>query len=244
VKILITGHQGFIGSGLWNRLFLLEDVQGIDLKSGKDILTAELPEVDLVVHLAARAGVRESVKDPKKYWETNVEGTKRILEHYKDIRVLVASSSSVYEPHLNPYSATKFITESIPHPNCCFMRFHTVYNESARTGMFFDKLFKGSVEYITEHERDFIHLEDMLDALHSLIYNPQVKGTFDIGTGKTVNMRHICPNLPVKTDTPRERQKTQADTTFMKENCGWEAKRKVEDFLEEHFESIRNYYNG
>ena len=244
MKILITGHRGFIGSGLWNRLFLLEDVKGIDLKDGNDILTAELPEVDLVVHLAAKAGVRESVKDPKAYWETNVEGTKRILEHYKDTRVLVASSSSVYEPHLNPYSATKFITESIPHSNCCFMRFHTVYNESARTGMFFDKLFKGEVKYITEHVRDFIHLEDMLDALYALIYNPHVRGTFDIGTGKTIKMSDICPDLPIKTDTPRERQRTCANTSFMKVNCGWEAKRLVTEFLKENHEIIRYYNNG
>ena len=244
MKILITGHRGFIGSGLWNRLFLLEDIQGIDLKDGNDILTAELPEVDLVVHLAAKAGVRESVKDPKLYWETNVEGTKRVLEHYKDTRVLVASSSSVYEPHLNPYSATKFITESIPHSNCCFMRFHTVYNESARTGMFFDKLFKGEVKYITEHERDFIHLEDMLDALQQIIYNPNVKGTFDIGTGRTIKMSDICPDLPIKTDTPRERQKTCADTEFMLYNCGWMAERTVEEFLKENSEVLRNYNNG
>ena len=244
MRILITGHQGFIGSGLWNRLFLTETLHGIDIKSCKNILTAELPEVDLVVHFAAKAGVRESVKDPKSYWETNVEGTKRILEHYQDTRVLVASSSSVYEPHLNPYSATKFITESIPHPNCCFMRFHTVYNESARTGMFFDKLFKGKVKYITEHERDFIHLEDMLDAIVSLIDTPTASGTFDIGTGRTIKMSDICPDLPIKTDTPRERQKTKANTDFMRYRCNWEAKIKIEDFLEEHSEIIRNNNNG
>ena len=244
MKILITGHEGFIGSGLWNRLWLTNTVYGIDIKSCKNILTAELPEVDVVVHLAAKAGVRESVENPKAYWETNVEGTKRILEHYQDTRVLVASSSSVYEPHLNPYSATKYITESIPHPDCCFMRFHTVYNASARTGMFFDKLFKGTVKYITEHERDFIHLEDMCDALELLVMNPKVKGTFDIGTGRTINMRTICPKLPILKDTPRERQKTEADTEFMLYNCGWIAERTVEEFLEEHSEIIRNNNNG
>ena len=250
MKILLTGHKGFIGSGLWSRLAAKgsyeaeHELYGMDLKSGSDILIAPLPKVDLVIHLAAKAGVRESVENPKAYWETNVEGTKRILEHYQDTRVLVASSSSVYEPHLNPYSATKYITESIPHPDCCFMRFHTVYNDSARTGMFFDKLFKREVKYITEHERDFIHLEDMLDALELLIMNPKIKGTFDIGTGRTIKMNDILPNLPIKTDTPRERQKTQADTSFMLDNCGWMAETKIEDFLEEHSEVLRYYNNG
>ena len=255
-KVLLTGHMGFIGSGLWKRLATKETYEpeyqltGIDLKHSSDILHYQYnrfsPEedIDLVIHLAAKAGVRESVENPKAYWETNVEGTRKILEAYPNTRVLVASSSSAHEPYLNPYAATKYITETIPHSNCCFMRFHTVYNDSARTGMFFDKLFKGEVEYITEHERDFIHLEDMLDAIEALIDNPQVKGTFDIGTGRTIKMNDILPNLPIKTDTPRERQRTCADTSFMKENCGWEAKIKIEDFLKEHNEVLCHYNNG
>lgn len=243
MRILITGHRGFIGSALWKRLWLTNRLHGMDIKDSNDILNAHLPEVDLVIHLAAKAGVRESIENPKAYWETNVQGTRRILEHYQDTRVLVASSSSAHEPYLNPYSMSKYVAETIPHPNCCQMRFHTVYNENARSGMFFDKLFKGELTYITEHERDFIHRDDLIDAIEALIFNPSVKGVFDIGTGRTTVMSDICPKLPIKSFTPFERQKTQADTTFMKENCGWEAKIKVEDFLEENFESIRNYYN-
>ena len=250
MKILITGCKGFIGTRLWERFSHKiknnEDIilHGIDLKIGSDILYADLPEVDLVIHLAALAGIRESMDDPKGYWYTNVEGTRRILEHYKDTRVLVASSSSVYEPDLNPYAGTKYLAESIKHSNVCHMRFHTVYNESARSGMFFDKLFDGTLKYITEHERDFIHLEDMCDALELLIMNPSIKGTFDIGTGKTIKMNDICPDLPIVTDTPRERQRTCADTEFMLYKCGWMAEIKVEDFLKEHSESIRNNNNG
>jgi len=246
MRILITGHMGFIGSRLWERLEGgRHTLYGIDNKDGKNnIMWSPLPEVDLVIHLAAKAGVRESIENPKAYWETNVEGSKRIIEHYKDTKIMAASSSSVYAPHLNPYSATKYIMEQIPHDNICYMRFHTVYNESARTGMFFDKLFKGTVEYITEHERDFIHLEDMCDALELLIMNPEVKGTFDIGTGQTVKMSDICPGLPILKDTPRERQKTCADTFFMLYHCGWMAERTVEEFLKENSEVLRNYNNG
>ena len=245
MRILITGHKGFIGSRLWERLkWQGHELYGLDIKDGDDILTAILPEVELVIHLAAKAGVRESVENPKLYWETNVEGTKRILGHYETTRVLVASTSSVYEPHLNPYAGTKYVAEQIPHSNCCFMRFHTVYNDSARSGMFFDKLFRKTVDYITTHERDFVHLEDMCGAIEVIVNKPHVKGTFDIGTGQTIRMSDICPDLPRLIDTPRERQKTCADITFMKDNCKWVAKRKIEDFLKEHDKVVRYYNKG
>ena len=254
MNILITGHRGFIGSRLKQRLeHLGHQIQGIDIKDGwdrdsmhnsQDILTCELPEnIDLVIHLAGIGGVRESMADPKRYWYNNVEGTKRILEHYKDIRVLVAGSSSQYEPHLNPYAASKCVIESIPHPNVCFMRFHTVYNESARSGMFFDKLFNDTLEYVTSHERDFIHLEDLCDGIELIIAN-DVRGPIDIGTGQTVRISDIRPDLPIKLHTPGERTKTQADTTLMK-SLGHKPKYTVENFLTNNNKgNIINLFNG
>ena len=44
-KILLTGHRGYIGSTLYNKL-LHTDVVGIDLLDGQDLLTCELPNID------------------------------------------------------------------------------------------------------------------------------------------------------------------------------------------------------
>ena len=99
MKILLTGHLGFICSRLYEKLVVDgHDVEGIDIKEGTDIPTAPLPKVDFVIHLAGIGGVRESLADPAKYWNTNVEGTKRILEFYKNVRVPVAGPKSQYEP--------------------------------------------------------------------------------------------------------------------------------------------------
>ena len=60
-NILITGHEGFIGQELWKRLSTKHDLIGLDIKSGDDILTCELPHpnvVDVVIHLAGIGGVR------------------------------------------------------------------------------------------------------------------------------------------------------------------------------------------
>jgi nucleoside-diphosphate-sugar epimerase len=230
MKILITGHEGFIGSNLESFLKLQGHVvTGLDIKSGNDILVCELPDCDLVVHLAGVGGVRESLADPAKYWRNNVEGTKRILEHYYDKRVLVAGSSSQYEPHLNPYAASKHIIESIPHNNVVFMRFHTVYSSCPRKDMFFDKLIKGSIEYVTDHTRDFIHVDDVCSAVNILI-NSDYVGSIDVGTGKSIKISDIRPELPVRTQTPGERKHTLADTLKLS-NLGFKPMYDVFNFI-------------
>lgn len=230
MKIFITGHKGFIGTQLCK--FLKDyEVIGCDIKDGKeyDILTCELPDADMVIHLAGIGGVRESMDDPKRYWYNNVEGTKRILERYKNVRVLVAGSSSQYEPHLNPYAASKNIIEYIPHPNVCFMRFHTVYGDVPRANMFFDKLLNDNLEYVTNHERDFIHIDDLCEAI-GLIMCSKITGAIDVGTGTCIKISNIRPDLPIRLNTPGERQKTLAKPKelFL---MGFKPKHTVTEFL-------------
>lgn len=234
INILITGHKGFIGSELYARLDKKYDVLGLDIREGDDILTCDLPpasSVDMVIHLAGIGGVRESLADPAKYWNNNVEGTKRILEAYPDARVLVAGSSSGYEPHLNPYAASKNAIEYIPHNNVCYMRFHTVYGPVPRANMFFDKLLNNKLEYVTAHKRDFIHLHDLCDGIEILM-DSDFTGPIDIGTGIAVSIQDIRPDLPVKLNTVGERKITQANTHLMKK-LGHEPKYTVEGFLKE-----------
>ncbi len=234
MNILITGHEGFIGSALWDRLSTKHDLLGLDIKSGDDILECELPHpniVEMVIHLAGIGGVRESLADPKKYWNNNVEGTKRILNYYPKARILVAGSSSQYEPHLNPYAASKNAIEYIPHENICFMRFHTVYGPIPRANMFFDKLLNNKLEYVTHHKRDFIHLEDLMDAIE-IIMNSKTVGPIDVGTGHCVSIQDIRPDLPVKINTIGERIKTQANTKQLRD-LGFRPKHTVEQFLKD-----------
>jgi UDP-glucuronate 4-epimerase len=228
--ILITGDQGFIGSNLKKYLEELDHtVLGIDLKSSQDILDCDLPACDIVIHLAGVGGVRESMNDPAKYWRNNVEGTKRILDFYKTTRVLVASSSSQYEPHLNPYAATKHVIEKIPHDNVCFMRLHTVYSLNPRKGMFFYKLINNTLDYITDHERDFVHISDVCDAINLLIHS-SITGPVDIGYGQSIKIKDIEPNLPLNNGTEFERKKTLADLTVLT-SLGFVPKVSVQDFL-------------
>ena len=229
-NVLITGHLGFIGKHLKPYLENKNySVVGLDLKEGKDILTADLPNCDIVIHLAAMSGVRQSIKDPENYWRINVDGSRRLFEHYKNTRILAASSSSQYEPHLNPYAASKHIMECIPHSDVCFMRFHTVYGPNSRENMFFYKACNSTLEYVTRHSRDFIHIDDLCNAIDILL-NSNYTGPIDVGTGVSIKIQDLFPNLPLHTTTPYERQSTQADITQLS-SMGFNPKYKITDFF-------------
>lgn len=123
-------------------------------------------EFDIIVHLAARAGVRPSLKHPKLYAETNINGTLNLLELARDYEVkqfVFGSSSSVYgeneklpfaedDPIFNPispYAATKASGELICHTyshlfdiRTVCLRFFTVYGPRQRPDLAIHKFSK------------------------------------------------------------------------------------------------------
>ena len=115
--------------------------------------------IDVVVHLAARAGVRPSIKEPKLYAQVNVLGTVNLLKlsaRYKVEKFIFGSSSSVYgnskrlpfseddpcDQIISPYGASKraaeFFVEAFHNSydlNCVILRFFTVYGARGRPDM-------------------------------------------------------------------------------------------------------------
>ena len=120
-------------------------------------------KIDVVIHLAAMAGVRPSIDNPIYYQEVNCVGTQNILEEMKlhNIKKLVmASSSSVYgnckevpfkenmivDFAISPYAATKKANEVMTHVyhklfdfNVIMLRFFTVFGPRQRPDLAINK---------------------------------------------------------------------------------------------------------
>ena len=66
MNILVTGHKGFIGKNLFPKLQsrFSDNIIGLDIKDGNDLLTCELPRADVIIHLAGLSGVRQSLDNP------------------------------------------------------------------------------------------------------------------------------------------------------------------------------------
>jgi UDP-glucuronate 4-epimerase len=201
MKILVTGGAGFIGSHVAARFLrdghevsLVDDFNDYydprikranvaalggaarlfegDIRD-RDFVEGVLSEgaFDAIIHLAARAGVRPSVKNPQLYIDTNITGTHNLLAavHRSGIgRFLFASSSSVYglaksvpftedlplPQTLSPYAATKLAGEQLcgnyAHlygMRVVCLRFFTVYGPGQRPDLaihkFTDSIHRG-----------------------------------------------------------------------------------------------------
>ncbi len=222
MEVLITGDKGFIGSNLVNYLNNY-NIYGIDYPN--DVLTSVLPPVDCVIHLAASTGVRSSHKNPKAYFNNNVKITKRIFDHYKDTKILFASTSSVHELQ-SPYSMSKYACELIAPDNVVVMRFFTVWGEqNYRTDMLYGLAMNNQLNYITNHKRDFTHVYDVCRAVKILIEKGIGGETYEVGYGRPITnqafLKKIGYNkkLPTK-EVTGESLITCADPTKMKE-LGW-----------------------
>lgn len=119
---------------------------------------------EIIIHLAAQAGVRYSIKNPRKFLNSNILGFFNILSIAQKLKVkkfIYASSSSVYGENnnrinteldvankpLSIYSASKMTNELFAYTysnlyniETIGLRFFTVYGEYARPDMFFSKL--------------------------------------------------------------------------------------------------------
>jgi UDP-glucuronate 4-epimerase len=187
-RALVTGGAGFIGSHVAEKLLARGDevvvldnfndfydpaikrANAAGLRGAK-VVTGDIRDAglvanlfaesafDAVVHLAAMAGVRPSLKDPLHYDDVNVRGTLVLLEEMKKrpgTRFLFASSSSVYGDNekvpfredddihrpVSPYAATKRAGELLAYtyhhlyglPTTC-LRFFTVFGPRQRPEM-------------------------------------------------------------------------------------------------------------
>lgn len=103
-----------------------------DIRDKDALLNSLKGEYDMIVHLAAKAGVRPSIENPLAYQDVNVAGTQNLLEFAKEKNIkhfVFASSSSVYgiNPNvpwkendyvlnpISPYASTKISGELLGH---------------------------------------------------------------------------------------------------------------------------------
>ena len=185
-------------------------------------------KIDLVIHLAALAGVRNSLESPNEYIDVDVCGTVNLLEHckkYKVKKVIFASSSSVYGNKDMPFTeklnvdsqASVYAAAKAAGELCCrtynnlygiqiiCLRFFTVYGPRQRPEMAIHKFTRliDEGKEITIYgkgstSRDYTYIEDIVNGI-ILASNYECNfEIFNLGNSITVSINELIELIEKK----------------------------------------------
>jgi len=246
MKILITGTTGFIGRRLFeklsrtdNELYLLgrnldkrikissKKIKKFeyDLIKGDEKLSKKIGEVDCLVHLGGFVprSCSPILDDFNKSFETNINGTYRLLKNFKDSirKVVYASTLDVYgtprripitEDHpTSPtsfYGLSKLVGEKIISIFCernrikyTILRFSNVFGEGEVFQRAIPNFIKASIKGkdITifgdgSDIRDYIYVDDAIDAI-ILAIKKDCEGVYNIATGKGTAIKNLAKKI-------------------------------------------------
>ena len=252
MKVFITGIAGFIGyhtalrykqegwevSGIDNfnnyydpqlkymRHDRLEekniDVMQMDIRSDKLSNVLGIIQPDLVIHLAASAGVRYSMDNAIEYIDNNIHGTQCVINACEENNVqdvIYASTSCVMHdnplpwnedeklgPQLSPYGYSKATNEhqfNISNiPNAVCLRFFTVYGPWGRPDMALFTFTKQMLadETITVYnngdmKRDFTYIDDIVQGVYLVSQNISQRDTYCLGNGTQVPLMEFITEI-------------------------------------------------
>jgi nucleoside-diphosphate-sugar epimerase len=238
-RYVVTGAAGFVGSHLAERLVADgHEVLGVDCftdyydaaekeanASGLDVQRIDLAEeavdlrgVDGIFHLAGQPGVRSFGDVFPLYVRRNVLATHKVLEAAGDVRVVLASSSSIYgeaetypTPEdtlprpISPYGITKLACEHLARAygtDAVVLRYFTVYGPRQRPDMFFRRVCEALLAdepfeiYGTgEQSRSYTYVGDAVAATVAAMEGAPSGGVFNVGGGDEATMLEAIAQL-------------------------------------------------
>lgn len=188
-KVYITGFKGFIGGHLAGTIAARENWHVAGIVDLDDIP----PDANVIVHLAAKASVPQSIDNPYETFMTNVVGTLKVLEACRrsGAKLVFASSSQAQANALSPYGLQKYECEELIRMYArlygikyCILRLYSVFGEGDHSviSAFMRAAEQGKPLEVWggDQLRDFVHIDAVVD---KFIYGIRAEGTYDVGSG-------------------------------------------------------------
>ena len=245
MKILVTGGAGFIGKHLvkylldkGNTITIFDNFSNSEeksleyyIKSGVKIVNGDIrkfdeilketEDQDVLIHLAAKISVSQSILNPSETFEVNVDGTKNVLEACKKNyvkKIIIASSAAVYGEGssgmklkesaktnpISPYGKSKLKMEQEIEKNnkndCVILRFFNIFG-IGQTPEYAGVITK-FIEMILSNKpleifgdgmqtRDFVSINDVVESIYDAIKNGK-NGTYNIASGKAITINELA----------------------------------------------------
>lgn len=225
-KVLVTGASGFVGKNLIPKLHSLR-YEVIETNSKSEDVTKSatwdaFPDVDVVIHLAARTFVPDSWNDPAGFFSSNFNGTIYALEYCRQRkarmifasaylygnpdRLPISESSPLYSN--NPYALSKKLAEEACrfyaqhyNVNVTVLRPFNIYGFGQDSKWLIPEIINQTICNTEiqvkdlEPRRDYVYIKDVVDAFVKSIENPQKFGIFNIGSGVSFSVIEVIDKI-------------------------------------------------
>ena len=292
MKILVTGGAGFIGSHLCEHLVKkkhqviivdnlstgrLENIKSFKHKikfikvdiSKKGNWTKNFKNVEVIFHLAALADIVPSIKDPSKYFQSNVVGTENIIHQsikFGIKKIIYTASSSCYGiPKIYPTKENETIKPQYPYAlsknlgEQILVHYGQVYGIKSRTsgtygamfGVFLAQKLKNkplTVVGTGNQKRDFTYISDVISALYKCINYKKMLQIFNLGTGKPIEVNKVVKLLNCKSihipKRPGEPNETNANISKIKKELNWRPKISIQEGISRLLKDINYWKNA
>ena len=239
-----------------------------------------LKNVDGVFHEAALASVQDSFRIPDEFFDVNVNGTENIFKIAKKlgIKVVYASSSSVYgnpisipikenddKNPFNPYAKTKLEDDKLAEKyaknglKVIGLRYFNVFGPrqskeyAGVIRLFLERIQQGLSPLINGdglQVRDFVYVDDVVNANILAMESDVDAGFFNIGTGNTISILDLATMIikfsglklkPIhRPPVPGDVKVTQADITKVKTMLKWRPTTSIQDWLKSAVLDVKN----
>ncbi|AAT42897.1 NAD-dependent epimerase/dehydratase family protein [Picrophilus oshimae] len=205
MKILVTGHKGFIGGHIYNYLKSKNyDVYGYDIgDSLKDI------KYDYIIHMAARGLIRLSKDYPYEYFSDGLNLTMKFLEiaRKNNSKFIFPSSGSIKNP-TNPYSLAKKnsvewikLYKDLYNIDYYILKFYNIYGEHAKKGavyLFTKAALKNETATVYgdgSHVRDYLYVGDVVKLIEDILNNNIMPGEYEVGSGIGTSVNDLIKKI-------------------------------------------------
>jgi len=237
--------------------------------ASEDAIDEATADVDYVFHLAAISAVPEAMADPSRTLDVNTTATARLLERAteRDARFVFASSCAIYgDPSDTPIPETERKTPRGPYgiskhaadqyvrryadwydANAVALRFFNVYGPRQTRGVvpaFVNRALEGDALVVNgdgQQTRDFVHVDDVVQALVLAAAADVTGEAYNVGTGRSTSVRALADEVrdvlgvevPVRHDDPRPADiaRSRADVRKANEELGFEPTVSLADGL-------------
>ncbi len=239
--VLITGHKGFVGFNLAKRLKEFYDVTNLDdiskpQKNKKNKKNYDITDnsfltryknknkIDIIIHMAAKTSISDSIINPYKTYMTNIIGTLNILEFariYK-IKKIILISTYIFgnpeylpidekhsvKPH-SPYNKSKVIAENLCKTfandykmNVVVLRPFYLYGKNNKTSSLIPTIInniENSQKVVLSNKftkRDFLYIDDFVELVIKILSNfPKGYNDYNLGYGIGTKIEDVVKKI-------------------------------------------------